>query len=96
VLYPASISGWTNDIAAPSKQAAQLMQSALIRATGAKDLGLDARTDISGFNWSDVPVILPEIGFMTNPDEDRLLATDAYRDKIARGLAEGILEFVGK
>ncbi len=96
VLYPAAIDGWTDDIAAPSKQAAQIVQPGLIRNTGAKDLGLDARTDISGFNWSDVPVILPEIGFMTNPDEDRLLATDAYRGRIARGLAEGILEFVGK
>jgi len=95
VLYPASIKGWTDDIAAASKEAAVLAQRELIAATGAGDRGLDARSDISGFNWSDVPVILPEIGFMTNPDEDRLLATPAYQDKIVRGLTRAILAFLG-
>ncbi len=95
VLYPTSIKGWTDDIAAASKKAASLAQQRLIAATGAKDRGIDARSDMTGFNWSDVPVILPEIGFMTNPDEDRLLATGAYQDKIVKGLTQAILEFLG-
>ena len=95
VLYPASIKGWTDDIAAASKEAAVLAQRELIAATGAVDRGLDARSDMTGFNWSDVPVILPEIGFMTNPAEDRLLATPAYQDKIVAGLVRAILAFLG-
>jgi N-acetylmuramoyl-L-alanine amidase len=95
VLYPASIAGWTDDIAEASKRAASLAQQALIAATGAKDRGIDARDDMTGFNWSDVPVILPEIGFMTNPDEDRLLATAAYQDKIVQALADAILSYLG-
>ncbi|OFW62064.1 MAG: hypothetical protein A2133_09390 [Actinobacteria bacterium RBG_16_64_13] len=95
VLYPASIAGWTDDIAASSKKAATLALQELIAATGAKDRGLDARSDMTGFNWSDVPVILPEIGFMTNPDEDRSLATAAYQDKIVKGLTRAILRFLG-
>jgi N-acetylmuramoyl-L-alanine amidase len=94
VLYPASVKGWTDDIAAPSKRAAQLAQAALIARTQAPDLGIDARDDMTGFNWSDVPVIIPEIGFMTNPEEDRLLATDAYRQKIADALAEAAVAFL--
>jgi N-acetylmuramoyl-L-alanine amidase len=95
VLYPAGIKGWTDDIAATSKKAAEIAQNALVSATGAKDRGIDARSDMTGFNWSDVPVILPEIGFMTNPAEDKLLATSAYRDKIVKGLTQAILEFLG-
>lgn len=95
VLYPASIKGWTDDIAAASKEAAALAQRELIAATGAVDRGLDARSDMTGFNWSDVPVILPEIGFMTNPAEDRLLATPVYQDKIVAGLVRAILAFLG-
>lgn len=95
VLYPASIEGWTDDISAASKQAAALAQKELIAATGARDLGIDARSDLSGFNWSDVPVILPEIGFMTNAAEDRLLSTADYRSKIVRGLTRAILSFLG-
>ena len=94
-LYPVSVKGWTDDIAAASKQAAALVQKELIAATGAKDRGLDARSDMTGFNWSDVPVVLPEIGFMTNPDEDRLLATEAYQNKIVQGLTRAILSFLG-
>jgi N-acetylmuramoyl-L-alanine amidase len=95
VLYPASIEGWTEDIAAPSKKVAQLAQKELVAATGAKDRGIDARDDMTGFNWSDVPAIIPEIGFMTNPAEDKLLATDAYQDKIVKALARAILSYLG-
>jgi len=95
VLYPASVQGWTDDIAAESKTAAAAAQRELIAATGAKDRGIDARSDMTGFNWSDVPVILPEIGFMTNPEEDRLLATSAYQDKIVQGLTRAILSYLG-
>ena len=94
VLYPAIVKGWTDDIAGPSKRAAELAQAALIAATAATDRGLDARADMTGFNWSDVPVILPEIGFMSNPDEDRLLATSEYRQKIAAALAGAAVEFL--
>ena len=90
-----SIKGWTDDIAAASKQAAPLAQRELVAATGAKDRGIDARSDMTGFNWSDVPVILPEIGFMSNPAEDRLLATSAYQEKIVAGLTRAILAFLG-
>lgn len=94
VLYPAVTKGWTDDIAAPSKRAAVLAQQALVAATGAPDRGVDARSDMTGFNWSDVPVIIPEIGFLTNPDEDRLLATEAYRQKIADALADAAVRFL--
>jgi N-acetylmuramoyl-L-alanine amidase len=95
VLYPASIKGWTDDIAQASKQAATIAQRELIAATGAKDRGIDARSDMTGFNWSDVPVILPEIGFMSNSAEDRLLATPGYQDKIVAGLTRAVLAFLG-
>jgi N-acetylmuramoyl-L-alanine amidase len=94
VLYPVSIAGWTDDIAVPSKQAAALALDELITATGASDRGLDARRDMTGFNWSDVPVFLPELGFMTNSVEDALLATGEYQDKIVQGLTRAILGYL--
>lgn len=95
MLYPATITGWTDDIAVESKRAARLALDELIAATGAHDRGLSARRDLSGFNWSDVPVILPEIGLMSNAAEDKLLATDAYQDKIVQGLTNAILQYLG-
>ena len=46
---------------------------------------------MTGFNWSDVPAILVEVGFMTNPTEDRALSTEAYRERAARGMCRGVL-----
>ena len=93
-LYPASIKGWTDDIAAASKRAAIIAQRELIAATGAQDRGLQERSDLTGFNWSDVPVILVEMGFMSNPTEDKQLRTPAYQDKIVQGLVQAIVEFL--
>jgi N-acetylmuramoyl-L-alanine amidase len=94
MLYPATIKGWTDDIASESARGANIALQEMVKATGAKNRGLSARSDLAGFNWSDVPTFLPEIGLMTNPTEDGLLATDAYQDKIVAGLTKAILCFL--
>jgi N-acetylmuramoyl-L-alanine amidase len=93
-LFPALRRGWTDDIYAASIRAARKVQAAVVRETGALDLGLVRRSDLTGFNWANVPAILVESGFMTNPREGRLLRTSAYQLKVARGLAAGAEAFV--
>jgi N-acetylmuramoyl-L-alanine amidase len=44
----------------------------------------------------DVPSILVETAFISNPDEERRLTDDAYQDKLARAILEGIREYVAK
>jgi len=92
-LYPAWHKGWTDDIYARSLKAARLVQAATVRAPGAADLGLIKRTDLTGFNWANVPAILVECGFMSNPSERRLLQSSAYEWKVARGLTAGAAAF---
>ncbi|HET6497853.1 MAG TPA: N-acetylmuramoyl-L-alanine amidase [Coriobacteriia bacterium] len=90
VLYPAS-NRWTAQIAAESQAAAMTLHDAMIAATGAPSRGTVARDDLSGFNWSRVPVVLVECGFLTNPVEDRLLSSPHYQDRLAEGMTAGIL-----
>jgi N-acetylmuramoyl-L-alanine amidase len=92
-LVPALHRGWTDDIYASSIRAARKVQSAVVRQTRAVDLGLVQRSDLTGFNWANVPAVLVECGFMTNPDEARLLRSNAYQLKIARGLTAGAEAF---
>ena len=89
-LYPAPRRGWTDDVFAPSLRAARATQRSLVAATRASDSGLVQRSDLTGFNWADVPVILTETGFMTNPGESRRLRSSAYQWRVARGLTAGV------
>jgi N-acetylmuramoyl-L-alanine amidase len=92
-LFPAWHVGWTDDILPASRRAARLVQAHLIATTGALDLGLVRRADLTGFNWANVPVVLVETGFMTNPTEGRRLRRAWYQWKVARGLARGAAAF---
>jgi N-acetylmuramoyl-L-alanine amidase len=94
-LAPALEPGWTDDVHRPSATAAALVQRELVRALGFPDRGISERSDFTGFNWADVPVILVELGFMTNPIEDRQLARPAVRERAALGLCRGTLRFLG-
>jgi N-acetylmuramoyl-L-alanine amidase len=92
-LYPAFHRGWTDDIYKRSVRAARLVQHSTVRATGAKDNGLVGRSDLTGFNWANVPAILVETGFMSNPSERARLQSSAYQWRVARGFTAGVAAF---
>lgn len=52
--------------------------------------GIIFRDDLSGFNWSEVPVNLIELGFMTNPEEDKKLSDNTYITNLTNAIADGI------
>jgi N-acetylmuramoyl-L-alanine amidase len=93
-LVPAWHRGWTNDIYGPSLRAGRMLQRALVSATGAADRGLVRRSDLTGFNWANVPAVLVEAGFLSNPAERRLLHSGAYQQRLAVGLTAGIASFI--
>ena len=92
-LYPAGNS-WVKPIEVDSLAAARAVQAAVVAATGTADRGLVKRSDLAGFNYCDVPAVLVEMGFLSNPVEDRRLAEDAYRNKVAQGIADGIMAWL--
>ena len=94
-LAPALRAGWTDDVYRPSRRAAELVQAELVRALRFPDRGIQERSDFTGFNWADVPAILVELGFMTNPVEDLALGRPSIRQRAALGLCRGTLRFLG-
>jgi N-acetylmuramoyl-L-alanine amidase len=93
-LVPAWHRGWTDDIYRPSLRAGPAIQKGVVTATGAADRGLIQRSDLTGFNWANVPAVLVEAGFLSNPTERQRLHTQAYQRRVARGIAAGVAAFV--
>ena len=70
---------------------------AYVSATGCVKRSICETDELSGNNWSKVPTTLIELGFMSNPDEDRKMQTSAYQKKMVKGMANGIKAyFLGK
>lgn len=55
-----------------------------------KNRGVVVRDDLTGFNWSKVPIVLIELGFISNPNEDSYLSDPDNYIKIATGISNGI------
>ena len=53
------------------------------------------RDDLTGTNWSKIPVTLIEMGFLSNPAEDKKMQTSAMQKKMVSGIAEGIDAYFG-
>lgn len=86
----------TGGIAEPSYAAAEDILPAMTAATGARADGIFRRDTYTGLNWSTVPCILVEMGYMSNPEEDMKLVDPTYQQLLVEGMVNGICAHYGR
>jgi N-acetylmuramoyl-L-alanine amidase len=89
---------WVDPYAAASKRAAQLIGTNAAAATGtsARYRGDEPHSDMTGLNWATVPSMIIEGGFLSNPEDNRLIVSDAYQNQLAQGIANGVMQYLGR
>ncbi|WP_194191015.1 N-acetylmuramoyl-L-alanine amidase family protein [Clostridium chrysemydis] len=90
MLVP-EIRGYVNsDISKKSSKYGKKIIDTYTEKTGIYNRGLVTRSDLTGFNWSKVPVVLLELGFISNPKEDLFISDPKNHNEIAESIANGI------
>ena len=85
ILIPDKECKYTKDIYEDSQNCANLISD--------KVNGIFERRDLTGFNWSQVPVVLVEMGFLSNYTEDQMMSNPEYQRKLMQAISNGLDEY---
>ena len=101
VMKPGYVRGYTDDIIGRSATLALAVRKGLLSvglpiANYYATNGIISRTDMGGFNMSNVPVVMVELGNMKNSGDATRMKSTTGRDRYAAGLVAGIRYYLGR
>lgn len=77
-----------------SKKLAKLLQSNLNETIQKENKRVAMKLDnVYIIKHVEIPISIVECGFLSNPEEEKLLLEDEYQDKLAWGIYNGIMEY---
>lgn len=89
-MSPSSQNPYIPQLYEDSNRLSQCILDSYCDATGFKNLGVQYYDNMTGINWSTVPVTILEMGFMTNENDDWQMSDSEFQKTMADGIADGI------
>lgn len=87
---PSQSNAFVGNLYSDCKRLAKEIQDNLIKETGTKDRGVQENDKVAAINYSEVPVAVLQLGFMSNKEEDTNLWSEEYQDKMIKAICDGI------
>ena len=95
-MTPSYENPYVGYLAENSYRLTECILNAYCAETGFGNLGIQFHDDMTGINWSQIPVMILEMGFMTNESDDYNMADESMRQKMVTGIANGIDAYFGR
>lgn len=86
---------YTGGLYEESYRLAEQILDSYCRYTGFVNRGIQENDTMTGINWSQIPVVILEMGFMSNENDDLQMADEAFREKMVAGIVDGIEKYYG-
>lgn len=84
---------YTGHLYSESYRLADKVLAAYCEGTGFSNQGIQTNDTMTGINWSEIPVIILEMGFMTNEHDDTMMADAAFQEKMVDSIVTGIEKY---
>lgn len=92
-MVPSSSNPYVAYLAEDSYLLAECILKAYCNTAGFQSLGIQYTDSMTGINWSQIPVIILEMGFMTNEMDDLRMADASVQELMVQGIADGIDDY---
>ena len=89
-MVPSASNPYVGYLASDSYLLGECILDEYCKAASFQNLGIQYYDNMTGINWSTVPVTILEMGFMTNESEDYAMQDSQMQEKMVQGIADGI------
>ena len=89
-MCPSQQNPYVSDLYDSSNRLSRCIIDSYCAATGFQNRGIIYTDNMTGINWSTIPVTIVEMGFMTNQNDDLKMADSSFQQTMAEGIANGI------
>ena len=94
-LVPGEDNPYVGGLASDSYRLAEAVLTSYCGGTGFENKGIQINNTMTGINWSRIPVMILEMGFMSNENDDYSMADTNFRTVMVKGIADGIDQYFG-